>query len=277
MSGINRQPEGIKPGIYYDLPADIYHADPALSSSGLKLLLKNPLYYWDSSPLNPHRKQKDTISMKIGRAIHTMLLEPDKFDKEFIVLPPVNDIKIDSEVWGKLSLTEDAADFKLPKKTAKVVKYAGKKIVISEDKFNDIATAVDTVKNDLSIAGLISGGHPEVSIFWRDQETGIMCRVRFDYLRPGWDFDLKSTTNSSMEHIGFAISDYRYDISCAMYAEGRSVAGLKEDNHRGSVLLFLEKESPYLANAVRLSDDIMSKGFNDFRLWKYRKTIRRSP
>ena len=81
---MNKQPEVIKEGIYFDLPIDQYHADPAISSSGIKLLLKNPQKYWDKSAMNPEKESADTDALRVGKAMHCLLLEPEKFEDEFI-------------------------------------------------------------------------------------------------------------------------------------------------------------------------------------------------
>lgn len=242
---MSKQPDGIAPGIYYNLSSEEYHADPALSSSGLKLLLKNPLRYWDSSPLNPEREPADTTTLKNSRAFHTMLLEPEKFNSEFEIKPNC--------------------------------KTSSLKGVVGAGDYQDMLNAVKAIRGDNSVSGLITGGKAEVSIFWRDEETGIMCRVRFDYLRPMIGFDYKTTTDISMESIGYAIADYRYDLSAAMYIQGLKQANLYDDGHLGFVLLFQEKKRPYLAEAVRLGQDIMDRGYNDFRLGLeiYKKNIER--
>lgn len=230
---MSKQPQGIPPGIYYDLSSEEYHADPALSSSGIKTLLKKPLKYWHNSPLNANRKQEDSQAMKVGRAFHTMLLEPEKFNEEFSIKPNVQ------------STTT-----------------AG---MVGAGDYQDMLEAVKVVRGDVTIAPLLTGGHPEVSIFWRDEETGVMCRVRFDYLPKRIGVDYKTTTDVSRESIGYAIADYRYDLSAAMYLDGLNQAGLMGDDHLGFVLLFQEKKAPYLCEAVRLSEDLLAIGRRDFR------------
>jgi hypothetical protein len=49
-------------GIYLNLPEDDYHADPALSASGIKKLLQSPADYWFTSVHNPDREDKDTAA-----------------------------------------------------------------------------------------------------------------------------------------------------------------------------------------------------------------------
>ena len=51
-----------------------YHAHPALSASGLKLLNKTPAHYY-AQYLAPDRvKPEPTKAMKLGTMIHTCLL-----------------------------------------------------------------------------------------------------------------------------------------------------------------------------------------------------------
>lgn len=42
-------------GVYFNLPAAEYHADPSLGSSDLKRLLQAPAVYWWHSHMNPER------------------------------------------------------------------------------------------------------------------------------------------------------------------------------------------------------------------------------
>jgi exodeoxyribonuclease VIII len=267
---MNKQPEGIKPGIYFNLSSEEYHADSAISSSGIKLLLQNPLKFWDTR-INPEREQVDTKALKAGKAFHTLLLEPEKFSQQFIVLPPVNSIKIDSEIWEKLSCTPDGKDFELPTtKTAKVVHYVGPKLVVSEEDYRDMQMAVAEIRKSQYLSSLCKGGLIEVSLFWRDELSGLMCRVRFDYLHPLWGIDYKTTTDvTDKTALGWSIADYFYDASGAMYLEGMKrlyEQGLYEHgNHENFILLFQEKKRPYIARAVRLHDELLSLGYAKFR------------
>lgn len=244
---MHKQPEGIAEGIYYDLSADEYHADPALSSTGLKKLLRNPLEYWDSSPLNPDREQLDTLALKNGRAFHTMLLEPEKFASEFAIKPNC--------------------------KTTTV------KGMIGEGDYNDMLGAATVIKQSPFLSNLCEGGRPEVSVFWRDDETGIMCRARFDYLHPEWAIDYKTTTDISKDKLAYTVADYGYDISAAMYMEGlrkaREMGVYQDSGHNDFILLFQSKKRPYIPRALLLSDKLLEIGLSQFRLglWIYKENI----
>ena len=86
------------PGIYLGLSNEEYHADGAISSTGIKDLLKSPYRYWYFSDMNPDPNKEERIntsSTKLGTAFHTLILEPENFDYSFdgLIL-----VKIEEEI-----------------------------------------------------------------------------------------------------------------------------------------------------------------------------------
>lgn len=83
------------PGIYKNLPIDVYHSDccdgPSVSSSGLREIAPPtgcPLKFWDSSYLNPNRaEQEQKDHFNLGHAVHTLLLGEDGFGQKYVVRP----------------------------------------------------------------------------------------------------------------------------------------------------------------------------------------------
>lgn len=65
-----------------------YHQDKALSTTMLKHILENPRKFyaiWSGTlVLEP------TSQMKIGQAFHKLVLEPEEFHQEFLILPELN-------------------------------------------------------------------------------------------------------------------------------------------------------------------------------------------
>ena len=70
-----------EPKILYDLPEELYHADPcdtpSLSASLAHLMVSaSPLHAWTASrKLNPDYEWVDTSAFNIGRAYHSMMLD----------------------------------------------------------------------------------------------------------------------------------------------------------------------------------------------------------
>lgn len=118
----------MKPGIYFDISNEDYHAGDGVSKSQLDMVAKNPaLLKWvQAAPEDEEKKS----ALDMGTALHCLLLEHGEFDKRFIVSPKfdrrtkqgkadeeaflrdVADMGItvlDVEQWRKLELMRDSA------------------------------------------------------------------------------------------------------------------------------------------------------------------------
>src|SRR5690554_7240947 len=68
------------------MPNEVYHSHPeGVSSSGLKLVERSPAHYRYQAARAPSR------AMEIGTAIHTALLEPERFAADYVLLKDVKD------------------------------------------------------------------------------------------------------------------------------------------------------------------------------------------
>lgn len=78
------------PGIWFDMPDEVYHAIPALSQSGIKKLLGSPMIFWAGCAwLNPRKKpREDAYHYTAGKAYHCRLLEgASAFAQRFAPMP----------------------------------------------------------------------------------------------------------------------------------------------------------------------------------------------
>lgn len=246
-----------KPGIYFNLSNEDYHNDLSLSNSGMGNLAHTPKFgptistpkkYWWNSPFNPDREPLDTQALKTGRALHTFLLEPEQFHKEFKIKEGVQNTKA--------------------------------KGMIGEGAFKDIQNATAALRQEKQIYPLFKNGYPEVSIFWIDEETGVPCRARMDYLNPLFATDYKTTAN--IYDLGYSIIDYGYTRQSAFYLRGIEAIKklMREDKlnyiygevsdeflnnfmqttHDKFFFVFQEKTAPYVARAETLCSDTQSIG-----------------
>lgn len=274
---INKQPEGLQEGIYFNLSNEDYHKDPAISCSGVKDLLDNPKIYWHNS-LNPKKEQsEDSRALMYGRAAHCLLLEPEQFDKDFIVLDK-DDLKIGSDYYNKVK--DDSTfdkNFKLPKTPkALTIKYIGKKNLIKKEDYNKMKAAVNEIKEDSFYDDWFKGGYAEISIFWRDEGTGLMCRSRFDYLNINFAVDYKTTFK--VKDIKKSIANFSYNLQSTIYLRGLGslinksdifidgnneqkewVKTLAKNNDFNFRFLFQEKTEPYLTRSATLACDILDQ------------------
>ena len=68
------------PGVYEDLPIEVYHAQSPLGSTGVKAMHNGTIahYKYGEFKSKPH--------FDIGTAIHVILLEPENFEKNVLVV-----------------------------------------------------------------------------------------------------------------------------------------------------------------------------------------------
>lgn len=233
----------LEEGIYYNIPNDQYHNQRSLSSTGVKKLINDtPFDYWQYSVFNLKREPIDSHAMKLGRAYHTLLLEPEKFSQEFTIKPKV--------------------------KSSTVA------MTLGEGEYLKMQEGVEAVRHHPTAGPLFCGGNPEVSIVWKDQETGVLCRVRFDYLHKNWTADLKTTTDISTNALYWEIRKRGYHISAAMYLEGLNVARkngwIEDSGHHYFVLAFLRKPTPAnpglpIVRTIQIDEEFLTKGYEEFR------------
>lgn len=82
----------------------------------------------------------------------------------------------------------------------------------------------DAVRNNSEADKLLSNGEAEESVFWRDEETGILCRARADYKKQAGHsrilVDLKTCISAEPEKFAKDLINLGYPLQEAMYREG---------------------------------------------------------
>lgn len=238
----------ITDGIYFGLPADVYHAVPRLSSSGIQKICVSPATFWRGSWLDPERPdfdEEETIWQLLGRAYHTARLEPHLFESTYAreldkAEAPKGTLFTGVEMGKKLE------EFGLPK-SGKVEEQAERladagfpssqlwpliKKAWEEERngrtplpakhYDQMITDRDRISLNGQIAPLLTGGEAEVSIFWTD-EHGLPMKARVDYLTRDWWADFKTFDNSRGKNLNQALVDAvrfnRYYIQAPVYRE----------------------------------------------------------
>lgn len=214
-----------EPGIYFGLPADEYHADPALGSSNIKQLRRNPSSYWWDSWMNPARPpDRDTPSRLVGRAMHTLIFDGEAaFDRAYCRGPDQDE---DATPAEKSAIT----------KAAKKKALAEGRAMVEAQAYDRVAIASAMIRQNPELATIFVGGMSEVSVFHEMKVDGevVRCKARFDYLKPRGIGDLKSIANQhDMEFRSacrLAIRNYRYDVQAQYYLGARARLATLVDN-----------------------------------------------
>jgi hypothetical protein len=248
-----------EPGIWFGLPEETYHSDPALSSSGIRNLLVSPLDYWVNSHMNPDYVDEKTDAMVTGTAFHRRLLEPERFAQIYACAPSREDypdaidghdaLKAECERLGlkksgKIAdLCERILDADPRAKLWPVIRQGlmadlTGKTLLKQSAMADIERMAKIVLAHTEAAKALSGGMPEVSIFWTDTATGIRMKARLDQLKVKAIVDVKSFSNPLGKPIdsavASAVANGRYDVQAVLYdvALAHAKAMLRKDKLR---------------------------------------------
>lgn len=229
------------PGVYADLPAEVYHGQfvpgGSLSSTGARKLLAPGCpaqFKYDSEHPQAPKKEFD-----LGHAAHKFVLG-DGPDLEVIDYPD----------WKKKDAQNQRDD----------AYAAGKVPLLTKD--HDMVQAMTEAIRQHPIAGPLftpGSGVAEQSIFWEDKDTGVMRRARPDWLKqlPGLTLcvDYKTTVDANPEAISKAIYNYGYHQQDAYYVDGIEAAGLAAPGSARFVFVFQQKTAPYLITVRELAEE----------------------
>lgn len=217
----NKQPEGLKPGIYFGLPFERYLDDPALSHTGIMQLAEDRQVYWLASAMNPHRKEEKTDAMEKGTQAHLYILEEDKFFEEYMIQPGA---------W------ED-----------------GKKIIRNSE-FDDIKMMKGSVQSDEFARHIIQGGYPEVSIIWEHPIYKIRIKTRHDYFKPKYTTDYKTIFTLENSKLSWRICDKGYDVQSCLYIQARQ--GIREAIQEGKAGIYGDVSDKFIHDFIDSDEDL---------------------
>lgn len=236
------------PGVYHGIDIDAYHSGPGISKSGLDLIAKAPTHYY-AKYLDPNRPEDDkqTTAQLDGELAHCAILEPDEFSKRFVVGP---DVSRATKAWKEFVEAH-------PGLTA-----------IKPDQYKAAWSQAASVNRLPEIAAALSNGKPEVSAYWIDEETGLLCRCRPDFVHEVGDsgvilVDVKTCGDARPSEFTRQIARMRYHVQNAYYSDGYAIAsGLPV---LGFLFASVEMEYPYAASAIMLDEDSIEQGRKDYR------------
>lgn len=228
---------------------DEYHARPEYSSSQLKDLLRSAAHFYSNNILKEVERETKA-AMNFGTLAHTLFLEPEQFENEFVVAPKFERRtkagKEQALAWEQANQGKILVD-------AEQVE-AAKRIVINLQKLSSYAD----MQNNYGMA--------EASIFFTDPVFDLPLRIRPDWhIAPcktfpnGLILDLKTTTDARAHAFSKKCSDFGYDLSASMYREGFQQY-YQTEQKPNFVLLVAESSIPFNVKQYKASDLFLSVG-----------------
>lgn len=233
----------------YAMSLDHYHgnccAGPSISSTGLRTIAdptQGPAAYWTTSPLNPHRIERETKSyLALGHAAHTLILGEQGFAEQYSVRPAeFRDWRTkaaqewrDAEIAaGRTVLTPD--DIETIRGMAGLLPW--------QQPSSGWSVPESGLSNSRYVKLGLLEGEIERSLIYRDAETGVWVKSRPDVLPTASRIvaDLKTTTSQAPDR---AIWEYGYHAQGAVVRS--AMKAVLDAEMEEFFLVFVQAVPPY--------------------------------
>lgn len=215
-----------------------YRSLDAVNWSTLKALRQSPLHY--KHALEHPRPDADYLAM--GRAVHTAVLEPDRFLLDYAVYT-------ESKTRGEGARKAWLAFQELHKD----------RTILSAEDYETCLAIRDAVRRHPRAAAYLQAGEAERAIVWEEPALGLRCKARLDFVstsRPAV-VDLKTARTVVPRRFCSAAAQLLYHGQLAFYRRGwRAVTGQDLD----PVIIAVESEAPHDVVVYRFDEEAVEEG-----------------
>lgn len=251
-------------GIVRDMPNDIYHASTYLSSSRIRAA--------DRSVAHMFTPFRETAAMRLGSAVHSLVLEPQHFDRDFawfLSSPQKPDLDLRTKEGKAWRDSEEGQAWEF--ESARVKEHnahvqAGNRAILKEDQ---VTTARIMAAALESHPAWIAGRSPEALVeasFFAPPSGGYSfgTRARFDLIDlPGDGFagcatDIKTTKDASPKGFIKSVVNFGYHVQEAFYR--RVYEELLNEQLGAFYFAAVESSAPFSVAWYEIPDDGKDEG-----------------
>lgn len=225
-------------GLFRGVPETVYHADRgSLSSSGARKLLAPscPALFQHAQDHPEH-----SAAFDLGSVTHRLVLGAGA---EIVV--------VDADDWRSKTAREERDEA-----------HASGASPVLRKEFEQARAMSRAVGEHPVAAALLSSGEPELSGYWQDQETGVRCRFRPDWLTSADGrvvcVDLKTSTTAHPGTFARKAADFGYHQQAAWYREGLIELGLSNDPR--FLFIVQSKSAPFPVSVVEFDPEAIAIG-----------------
>jgi len=227
---------------FLELTNEEYHARPGVSASKLKSMARGWRTF-EAEHVTKTAPRKESPAMALGAAVHTALLEPERFDADYVVCP------------------EECSDRRTKAYRMWSESIDGMKVLSQDDSATIKAIEESVRRDDFASQLLTAGGHVEKSLEWT--ENDVLCRMRLDKITGSFCIDIKTCQDATPEAFAKVIASYRYDLQAAHYLSGLNTSGSNWGIRFRFVFIAVETASPYRVRCYEMCDDDFDKACDD--------------
>lgn len=225
-------------GLHPSVSREAYDKLSRTNWSSLKHLGRSPAHYRH----NQFNGRTDTTALRLGRAAHLAVLEPERYRAECAVW---DGGRRAGNAWEAFKEAHKGYD------------------ILTEDEHAQCLALAAAVRANTNAAPYLSGGRAEVTALWTDAVYGLDCKARLDFEASVRALvDLKTTRDASPE--GFAREALRFQlhVQAAFYCDGYEAA---TGQRLPYVLVAVEKEPPHVVQVYRVPEAILALGRETYR------------
>jgi hypothetical protein len=168
---------------------------------------------------------EETDAMRLGKATHTAIYEPDRFALEYIL-------------W--------TGGVRNGKKWEAFEQAAEGRCILTVAQYERALGLRDAVRSHPIASAYLARGEAEKTIVWTDEATGLRCKGRLDWLSHsfGCVVDLKTTNDIGERAFRGLCEKMGYFRQLAMYTGGAAACGLLVPPAR-AVIIAVENKPPH--------------------------------
>jgi exodeoxyribonuclease VIII len=227
----------MKPGIYYDLPAEEYHAQPGASYSRLKQLARSPAHlkaYMDAP-------NEITTARTIGTVVHQLVLEPDR-PHWWAVKPE-----------GMSFATKEGKAWRAQQQAT---------VFLSEDDWTRCRRMADNILNHPEAAPLLVG-QSEVSVFGTCEQFDLPVKCRIDKVEElALLVDIKTYDDAREHAFRQQVMSMKYYLQAAWYLDLWNA--FSPDKKTGFVNIVVEDKAPHNVMVWPMAKRAIEKGREEY-------------
>lgn len=232
-------------GMHRDVPKGVYHQrHRGLVSKSALDIVHGTLSKYDAW-VNNALPEEESEAFVAGDLFHCGLLEPDRYGATYIVEPNFGDCRF-KENKAKRDKWREENTGRTP----------------IEAHLDEMVRGMVKAVHAHPIAGkAVRDGIPELTLRWKDVDTGLECKSRADYYVQARRMvvDVKSAADASEKAFTRSVANYRYHVQDALYRAGFAACG---EPIQHFMFVVVEKTPPYDIATYVLDMDAIQAGHN---------------
>jgi hypothetical protein len=244
-------------GAHRDVPNDVYRSWEAASCSTLQTIFNRSPKHARHAELTP---KTPTPALLEGTAIHTMILEPQRFSEHYAIAQQCTATKKSGDRCGNAAVCLVEGEWVCGVHAkGKRTEQGGKELVPQPD-YDRWRAIADAVASHPTAGRLVKAIEDvELSLLWADKSTACPCKARIDGVAPklGTLVDIKTTEDAGHD---FAKSVHRFGYyrQAAWYLAGAAAVGIEAE---AFAFVAVEKQLPHDVAVYQCPDELLQLGW----------------